>query len=177
MSNVRSYSKHEASYIFRVRDLDLPAMAKGMGVLRLPKMPELKGGEVPEGGWLDPSVDVRLASPLFSGPHLTLLLDSGTRMLTPTKRENNNASKPSLRPPNAHSLTTRPQPPTLAPPNVRKLGTARHGRTSWRRRRKRSCGKRGAIRRRKRSKLQRVSTGKKPATVRMKKRRRRIGRS
>ena len=59
VSNVRFYSKHEASYIFRVADLDLPTMAKSMGIIRLPKMPELKRSDVPDGGWLDNSIDVR----------------------------------------------------------------------------------------------------------------------
>ncbi|KAI7902838.1 P-loop containing nucleoside triphosphate hydrolase protein [Cokeromyces recurvatus] len=42
VSWVRSYTKHEASYIFRVKDLDLGRLAMGFGLLKLPKMPELK---------------------------------------------------------------------------------------------------------------------------------------
>ncbi|KAI8575903.1 hypothetical protein K450DRAFT_133636 [Umbelopsis ramanniana AG] len=42
-SFIRAYSKHDASYIFRVKDLDLGKAATGFGLLRLPKMPELKG--------------------------------------------------------------------------------------------------------------------------------------
>ncbi|KAG0378697.1 ATP-dependent rRNA helicase spb4 [Mortierella sp. AD032] len=42
VSFIRSYSKHEASFIFRSRDLDLGALARGYALLRLPKMPELK---------------------------------------------------------------------------------------------------------------------------------------
>ncbi|CAG8534292.1 11972_t:CDS:2 [Dentiscutata erythropus] len=42
VSYVRSYSKHEANYIFRLRDLDLGKVAKGYCLLKLPKMPELK---------------------------------------------------------------------------------------------------------------------------------------
>ncbi|KAF8974539.1 DEAD-domain-containing protein [Flammula alnicola] len=42
VSFVRAYSKHEASYIFRIKDLDLVGLAKTFGLLRLPKMPELK---------------------------------------------------------------------------------------------------------------------------------------
>ncbi|KAG0318153.1 ATP-dependent rRNA helicase spb4 [Dissophora globulifera] len=42
VSFMRSYSKHEASFIFRTKDLDLGALARGYGLLRLPKMPELK---------------------------------------------------------------------------------------------------------------------------------------
>ncbi|CAB4432144.1 unnamed protein product [Rhizophagus irregularis] len=42
VSYVRFYTKHDASYIFRLKDLDLGKVAKGYGLLRLPKMPELK---------------------------------------------------------------------------------------------------------------------------------------
>ncbi|QRV80376.1 DEAD/DEAH box helicase [Ceratobasidium sp. AG-Ba] len=41
VSFVRAYSKHEASYIFRIKDLDLVGVAKSFGLIRLPKMPEL----------------------------------------------------------------------------------------------------------------------------------------
>lgn len=42
VSWARSYSKHETSYIFRTKDLDLSQLAMGFGLLKLPKMPELK---------------------------------------------------------------------------------------------------------------------------------------
>jgi ATP-dependent RNA helicase DDX55/SPB4 len=42
VSWVRSYSNHTASSIFRVPDLDWADLAKGWGLLRLPKMPEAK---------------------------------------------------------------------------------------------------------------------------------------
>lgn len=42
VSWVRSYSKHHASSIFRVPDLDWEALGHAWGLLRLPKMPELK---------------------------------------------------------------------------------------------------------------------------------------
>lgn len=57
VSFVRAYSKHEASYIFRVKDLDLIGVAKSFGLLRLPRMPELKGAD--RTGWEDAAVDVR----------------------------------------------------------------------------------------------------------------------
>ncbi|KAF4232126.1 hypothetical protein CNMCM6805_010177 [Aspergillus fumigatiaffinis] len=38
----RSYSKHQASSIFRVSDLDWEALGKAWGLLKLPKMPELR---------------------------------------------------------------------------------------------------------------------------------------
>lgn len=42
VSWARAYSKHEASYIFRIKDLNLSKLAMGFGLLKLPKMPELK---------------------------------------------------------------------------------------------------------------------------------------
>lgn len=42
VSWVRSYSKHTASSIFRVADLDWADLALAWGLLRLPKMPELR---------------------------------------------------------------------------------------------------------------------------------------
>ena len=42
VSWVRSYSKHQTSSIFRVVDLDWEALGRAWGLLRLPKMPELK---------------------------------------------------------------------------------------------------------------------------------------
>lgn len=43
VSWVRSYSKHQASSIFRVADLEWAELAEAWGLLKLPKMPELKG--------------------------------------------------------------------------------------------------------------------------------------
>lgn len=58
MSFVRAYSKHEASYIFRIKDLDLVGVAKSFGLLRLPKMPELKDNA--RDGWEDAELDVSI---------------------------------------------------------------------------------------------------------------------
>lgn len=41
VSFVRAYSKHEAAYIFRSKDLDLGATARAFGLLRMPRMPEV----------------------------------------------------------------------------------------------------------------------------------------
>lgn len=60
VSFVRSYSKHEASYIFRLADLDLPAVAMSYGLLRLPKMPEFKDADL--FNWSVAEVDVGFAS-------------------------------------------------------------------------------------------------------------------
>lgn len=59
-SFVRSYSKHEASSIFRVKDLDWYDLAKQYGLLQLPKMPELKGLDIDRTLGLD--IDVKNVS-------------------------------------------------------------------------------------------------------------------
>jgi len=55
VSFVRAYSKHEASYIFRIKDFDLVGLAKCFGLLRLPRMPELQGAK--RENWEDANVD------------------------------------------------------------------------------------------------------------------------
>ena len=45
VSWVRAYSKHQTSSIFRVEDIDWADQGKAWGLLKLPKMPELKGWE------------------------------------------------------------------------------------------------------------------------------------
>ncbi|KAL8861849.1 MAG: hypothetical protein Q9178_001718 [Gyalolechia marmorata] len=42
VSWVKAYSKHQASSIFRITDLDWEDLGKAWGLLKLPKMPELK---------------------------------------------------------------------------------------------------------------------------------------
>lgn len=59
VSFIRAYSKHEASYIFRVKDVNWVDVAKCFGLLRLPKCPELKGVDAKGRGWVDGEVDVR----------------------------------------------------------------------------------------------------------------------
>ncbi|TIB97373.1 DEAD-domain-containing protein [Wallemia mellicola] len=56
-STVRSYSKHEQVYLFRTYELDIPGLATSFGLLRMPKMPELKGKEIDEKDWQDAEVD------------------------------------------------------------------------------------------------------------------------
>ena len=45
VSWVRSYSKHQASSIFRIGDLDWKDLGNAWGLLKLPKMPEIKNWE------------------------------------------------------------------------------------------------------------------------------------
>jgi len=62
VSSIRSYTKHEASYLFRLQDLDMIGLAQSFGLLKMPKMPELKGKEkdVKE-RWNDAEIDVSFA--------------------------------------------------------------------------------------------------------------------
>ncbi|XP_066465854.1 ATP-dependent RNA helicase DDX55 [Tiliqua scincoides] len=43
VSWVQAYAKHECSLIFRVKDLDFASLARGFALLKMPRMPELKG--------------------------------------------------------------------------------------------------------------------------------------
>ncbi|KAG8597530.1 hypothetical protein GDO81_002314, partial [Engystomops pustulosus] len=43
VSYVQAYSKHECNLIFRVKDLDFCALARGFALLKMPRMPELRG--------------------------------------------------------------------------------------------------------------------------------------
>ncbi|WWC97003.1 hypothetical protein V866_003880 [Kwoniella sp. B9012] len=42
VSSLRAYTKHEASFIFRLQDIDFHGLAIAYGLLRLPAMPEIK---------------------------------------------------------------------------------------------------------------------------------------
>ncbi|KAJ8299141.1 hypothetical protein KUTeg_023201 [Tegillarca granosa] len=46
VSFVRFYAKHECNMIFRLKDLDYGKMATGFGLIKIPKMPELKGKDL-----------------------------------------------------------------------------------------------------------------------------------
>jgi len=69
VSFVKAYSKHEAAYIFRIKKLDFIGVAQSFGLLRLPRMPELK--DIPRDGWEDAEVDVGLI-PAFALPHRSI---------------------------------------------------------------------------------------------------------
>ena len=45
VSSIQAYSKHQAASIFRISDLDWEDLGKAWGLLKLPKMPELKQWE------------------------------------------------------------------------------------------------------------------------------------
>ena len=43
VSSIKAYSKHQAASIFRISDIDWEDLGNAWGLLKLPKMPELKG--------------------------------------------------------------------------------------------------------------------------------------
>merc|ERR1712029_673421 len=43
VSYIQSYAKHECNVLLRVKDLDLGGAASSYGLLKMPKMPELRG--------------------------------------------------------------------------------------------------------------------------------------
>ncbi|KAJ8261458.1 hypothetical protein COCON_G00171810 [Conger conger] len=55
VSYIQAYAKHECSLIFRVKDLDFAALARSFALLRMPKMPELRGKTFP--GFAEETVD------------------------------------------------------------------------------------------------------------------------
>ncbi|XP_021554182.1 ATP-dependent RNA helicase DDX55 isoform X3 [Neomonachus schauinslandi] len=48
VSYVQAYAKHECNLIFRLKDLDFARLARGFALLRMPKMPELRGRQFPD---------------------------------------------------------------------------------------------------------------------------------
>jgi hypothetical protein len=88
VSFIRAYSKHEASYIFRLKNLDLSGVAKSYGLLRLPRMPELK--DIEKSSWHDADVEVShtVQKFVFLNPLIevdAVSPDSGTTTRIPTK--------------------------------------------------------------------------------------------
>uniref|UniRef100_A0A6I8PKI5 ATP-dependent RNA helicase n=1 Tax=Ornithorhynchus anatinus TaxID=9258 RepID=A0A6I8PKI5_ORNAN len=48
VSCIQAYAKHECNLIFRLKDLDFASLARGFALLRMPKMPELRGKQFPD---------------------------------------------------------------------------------------------------------------------------------
>lgn len=57
VSFVRFYVKHECNMIFRLKDLDYGKMATGFGLIKIPKMPELKGKDM--SGFTETEIEVK----------------------------------------------------------------------------------------------------------------------
>ncbi|XP_065828153.1 ATP-dependent RNA helicase DDX55-like [Oscarella lobularis] len=56
VSFVQSYAKHECQLIFSLKELDLGRLAMGFGLLKMPRMPELKGRAIE--GFVEADLDV-----------------------------------------------------------------------------------------------------------------------
>ncbi|KAM6155786.1 ATP-dependent RNA helicase DDX55 [Rhynchocyon petersi] len=48
VSYVQAYVKHECNLIFRLKDLDFASLARGFALLKMPRMPELRGKQFPD---------------------------------------------------------------------------------------------------------------------------------
>ncbi|KDQ56242.1 hypothetical protein JAAARDRAFT_158206 [Jaapia argillacea MUCL 33604] len=83
VSFVRAYCKHEASYIFRIKDLDLVGVAKSFGLLRLPRMPELKDANTND--WTDAEVDWNSYAYIDKAQEAKRLVDIKTRAQNKTQ--------------------------------------------------------------------------------------------
>ncbi|XP_015187123.1 PREDICTED: probable ATP-dependent RNA helicase DDX55 homolog [Polistes dominula] len=55
VSYVQAYNKHECSLILRLKDIDLGSLAIGFGLLKMPRMPELKGRDI--SSFVAPEID------------------------------------------------------------------------------------------------------------------------
>jgi len=60
VSYVQAYNKHECNLILQLKDIDLGKLAMGFGLLRMPKMPELKGKNL--SSFVSPEIDVNTIS-------------------------------------------------------------------------------------------------------------------
>jgi len=70
VSYVRYYKEHQLKYIFKFKDLNLGTLARLFSLLKLPKMPELKGVKV---DFEQSEIDVTLLSLLLLLLFLSLL--------------------------------------------------------------------------------------------------------
>jgi ATP-dependent RNA helicase DDX55/SPB4 len=60
VSYIQAYQKHECNFILRVKDLDFGKIFMGFGLLKIPRMPELKGKDL--SNFEEANVDVNLIS-------------------------------------------------------------------------------------------------------------------
>lgn len=56
VSYIQAYNKHECSLILQLKDINLGMLAMGFGLLKMPKMPELKGKDV--SSFISPEIDI-----------------------------------------------------------------------------------------------------------------------
>ena len=88
VSFVRAYKEHQCRFIFRLADLRLEQLGTALGLLRLPKMPEMRKSKQGTGEFVPSPVDPnnvkvgRQLRPLFVLPVCTvksLVADQGAR--------------------------------------------------------------------------------------------------
>lgn len=60
VSYIQGYTKHECSLILSLKDLDISKAAMGFGLLKMPRMPELKGRDVSE--FIEENIDFNAIS-------------------------------------------------------------------------------------------------------------------
>lgn len=60
VSYIQAYNKHECNLILQLKDMDLGKVAMGFGLLKMPKMPELKGKDV--SFFVSPEINVNAIS-------------------------------------------------------------------------------------------------------------------
>ena len=60
VSYIQSYQKHECRLILKLKDLDLGKVAMSFGLLKMPRMPELKGQDI--SSFLQDDVDINTIS-------------------------------------------------------------------------------------------------------------------
>ncbi|CAG8443833.1 10281_t:CDS:10 [Ambispora gerdemannii] len=93
VSYIRSYSKHDANYIFRLKDLDFGKVAKGYGLLRMPKMPELKDRQFEFEEVKINMDEYKFLDKAREKKRLKKLAESREKMIT-TRKRNQNSSVP-----------------------------------------------------------------------------------
>lgn len=60
VSYIQAYNKHECNLILQLKDIDLGKLAMGFGLLKMPKMPEIKGKDV--SSFIGPDIDINTIS-------------------------------------------------------------------------------------------------------------------
>jgi len=86
VSFVRAYKEHQCKFIFRLADLDLAQLATALGLLKLPKMPEMRKTKQRLEGFtpsaLDPN-DVKVSFlHIFTSPPVSGLLPQEALAMT-----------------------------------------------------------------------------------------------
>ncbi|XP_075966975.1 ATP-dependent RNA helicase DDX55 [Anarhichas minor] len=95
VSFVQAYAKHECSLIFRLKDLNFATLARGFALLRMPKMPELKGKKIP--GFTRTTLDtdtIRYKDKNREKQRQKMLAELKEKVVTPLPKRNYIKNKP-----------------------------------------------------------------------------------